>query len=226
MVVMEWSRSSLDVDPVLDDELQAGVADELGGSFDAYRPDAFYLTQLVALGGASLECLGVNDDDSPIPSARAVPSGARPSHQVKKGVETMSIEGLATGGPGGLPACFGVSLEAGAHLGPRHLVTQEFAPDATVLGRTPTEVPVGVDPGSPGPIALGRAGLGALTGGRSAELSVAGPSLDAEPVNRCETPMAQMRQMARGASSGRLIQKTSGIRGAWGGLRKRPGMAA
>ena len=47
-----------------------------------------------------------------------------------------------------------------------------------------------------------------------------------EPVNRCETPIAQRPQMAMGASSGRLIQKTSGILGAWGGRRNRPGMAA
>ena len=38
--------------------------------------------------------------------------------------------------------------------------------------------------------------------------------------------MAQKHQMAIGASSGRLIQEASGIRGAWGGLRNRPGMAA
>ena len=47
--VTNRSRRSGDrgnVDPVLDDELQAGVADELGGCFDADRPDAFYLTQL------------------------------------------------------------------------------------------------------------------------------------------------------------------------------------
>jgi hypothetical protein len=45
-----------------------------------------------------------------------------------------------------------------------------------------------------------------------------------EPVNKRETPIAQRRQMAMGASSGRLIQETSGIRGAWGGFRNRPGM--
>ena len=47
-----------------------------------------------------------------------------------------------------------------------------------------------------------------------------------EPVNRCETPFAQRRQMAMGGSSGGLIQNTSGMRGAWGGLRNRLGMAA
>jgi hypothetical protein len=35
-----------------------------------------------------------------------------------------------------------------------------------------------------------------------------------EPVNTNETPMAQMAWVSRGTSSGRLIQNTSGIRGA------------
>ena len=48
----------------------------------------------------------------------------------------------------------------------------------------------------------------------------------AEPVNKCETPVGQRHQMAIGVSSGRLIQKALGSRGAWGGLRNRPGMAA
>jgi len=47
-----------------------------------------------------------------------------------------------------------------------------------------------------------------------------------EAVNKGETPMAQIAESARGSSSGRLIQKTSGIRGAWGGVRNRPGMEA
>ena len=66
----------------------------------------------------------------------------------------------------------------------------------------------------------------AVSGNRLATTAHVTGGDDTEPVNRCETPIAQRPQMAMGASSGRLIQKTSGILGAWGGRRNRPGMAA
>ena len=53
------------VHPVFDDELQTGVADELGRRIDADGADAIDLAELVPLGRATAQSLGVDEHDGP-----------------------------------------------------------------------------------------------------------------------------------------------------------------